>query len=69
MESTRNTYKYVVKRLGRIVYHGVTSDISRREREHKARWSDCKVEQVGKKSTRESALNWRRSHEKSTSSK
>jgi predicted GIY-YIG superfamily endonuclease len=69
MKEDRDTYKYEVKRGSRTVYRGITGDIKRREMEHKARWSDCKVEQVGKKVTRENALKWRREHERHTSSR
>ena len=34
----RNTYKYRFKVGGKVVHCGITSDLARREREHRRRW-------------------------------
>jgi len=54
----RDTYKYKVLRNGAIVYKGVTNDLIRVASEHKARWPDCTIKQVGRKTTRVAALKW-----------
>jgi predicted GIY-YIG superfamily endonuclease len=56
----RDTYKYVLKAGNRIVHRGVTSDLKRREAEHKAHIPQSHVVQVGRRTTREQALEWER---------
>lgn len=57
---TRATYKYRFKVNGEVVYWGITSDLERREREHRRRWPDGHIEQVGVATTHEEAWNWER---------
>ena len=54
----RDTYKYQVMRGKKILYYGITDDLERSAAEHKVRWPDCGVVQVGQKATREGALQW-----------
>ena len=61
MDNSKNTYKYVLKVDGKIVYRGVTNDLKRRQAEHRVRWPDGQVQRVGEKTTMEQALNWMRS--------
>ena len=56
----RDTYKYKVLRNNVIIYRGVTNDLHRAASEHKARYPDCIVKQVGHKTTRVAALKWAR---------
>lgn len=56
----RDTYKYVVKIGKRVVHQGVTSDLKRREAEHKAHSPKSHVVKIGRKTTRERALEWER---------
>lgn len=60
MAKARDTYKYRVKDGNKIVHRGVTNDLERREAEHQARWPNAKLEQVGRRTTREKALEWER---------
>lgn len=54
----RDTYKYKVLRHSAIIYKGATNDLDRIASEHKARWPDCVVKQVGRKTTLVAALKW-----------
>ena len=60
MSKPRNTYKYHVKKGGKIIYRGITIDLERRGAEHKARWPDSHIHKVGRRTTREKALDWER---------
>jgi len=54
------TYKYRFKVDGRVVHHGITTDLQRREREHQRRWPDGIIEQVGKPTSHRDAWEWER---------
>lgn len=54
----RDTYKYHFKIGKKVVYRGITNDLKRREIEHKTRWNTGKIEKIGRKTTRERALDW-----------
>jgi len=56
----RDTYKYHLKDGRRIVHRGITSDLSRREQEHQAEYHGTRIRQVGRRTTREAALDWER---------
>lgn len=56
--SARTTYKYRLKVDGQVVHCGITNDLERREREHRRRWPTGRIEQVGKRTTREDAWRW-----------
>jgi len=56
----RDTYKYHLKHSRRIVHGGVTSSLSQREQEHQTKYPRSKIKQVGKRTTREAALEWER---------
>lgn len=56
----RDTYKYHLKRGGRIVHRGITDDPKRREQEHQQEHPGTKIKQVGRRTTREKALDWER---------
>ena len=60
----RDTYKYVLKSGGVIIYRDVTNDLVRRAQEHKVRYPDSRVIQVGRRTTRAAALAWKRKHER-----
>ena len=57
---TCNTYKYRLKVGDRVVYHGITTDLRRREFEHRRRWSGARIEQVGEATTHREAWEWER---------
>ena len=60
MPSQRDTYKYHVKEGKKVVHRGVTNDLIRRETEHKERFPDSHIEQIGRRTSREAALKWER---------
>lgn len=56
----RDTYKYHLKDGRRVVHRGITNDLSRREQDHQAEYPRSKIRQVGRRTTREAALEWER---------
>ncbi len=56
----RTTFRYRFKVGGKVVYFGITSDLVRREHEHRRRWPTGCIEQVGPPTTREEAWEWER---------
>ncbi len=60
----RDTYKYVLKVRNRIVHRGVTSDLKRREAEHQAHLPDSHIVKIGRRTTRQRALDWERRYDK-----
>ena len=54
------TYKYRFKVDGRVVHHGITTDLERREHEHRHRWPDGFIEQVGQPTSHRDAWEWER---------
>lgn len=67
--STRNTYKYDFKVGNKIRHSGVTNDLDRRESEHRQRWPDGHIVQVGRATTREAAEKWEESKHKAITPK
>ena len=60
MSKERDTYKYHVKVSGKIIYRGITKDLERRGAVHKARRPSSHIVQVGRRTTRDKALEWER---------
>ena len=58
MTRPRNTYKYQFKVGNKIVHAGITTDLERREQEHKQKWSKGHIVQVGRKTTGDAAREW-----------
>lgn len=56
----RDTYKYQLKKGGKVVHRGITNDLNRREAEHQVQYPGTTLKQEGRKVTRESALKWER---------
>ena len=56
----RDTYKYHLKNGKQIVHRGITNDLDRREQEHRAEYPGSQIRQVGRRTTREAALEWER---------
>ncbi len=54
------TFRYHFKVDGRVVHFGFTTDLARREQEHRRRWPMGRIEQVGEPTTREEAWKWER---------
>ena len=60
MAKERDTYKYQLKDSKKVVHRGITYDLERREAEHQQQFPGSRIEQVGRRTTRESALKWER---------
>ena len=58
MAATADTFKYELKVDGEVVFRGVTSDLARRESEHRVRWPEGTVEKIGRRTTSAAALKW-----------
>lgn len=56
----RDTYKYHLKDGQRVVHRGITSDTARREAEHQEEYPNSRIVQIGRRTTREAALDWER---------
>ena len=56
----KNTYKYHLKKGRRVLRRGITDDIMRREAEHQRDYPGCRIQQVGRRTTRAAALKWQR---------
>lgn len=54
------TFKYRFKVDGQVVHCGFTTDLARREQEHRRRWPTGRIEQVGGPTTHEEAWEWER---------
>jgi predicted GIY-YIG superfamily endonuclease len=58
MAKKRDTYKYQYKVGKKIVHGGITKDLERREQEHKQKWPNGHIRQVGRRTTEEGARKW-----------
>ncbi len=58
MGKQRNTYRYYFKIGNKILHGGITTDLERREMEHKQKWTNGHIYQVGNKTTEEAARKW-----------
>ena len=56
--SSRNTYRYQLKVGDRVVYFGFTTDLQRREQEHRGRWPNATIEPVGEPTSHREAWEW-----------
>ena len=61
-QDSRDYYKYHFKVGNRRVHGGITSDLERREGQHLQRWPNGHVSQVGRRTTKDAALEWEREH-------
>ena len=57
---SRTTFKYRFKVRDNVVYCGITTDLRRREHEHRRRWPTGCIEQAGPPTTHEEAWKWER---------
>ncbi|MDE0453190.1 MAG: hypothetical protein OXI90_15665 [Gammaproteobacteria bacterium] len=57
---TAATYRYRFLVGSRIVHQGITTDLERREREHRRRWPDGRIEAVGGPTSHAEAWEWER---------
>ena len=58
--AARTTYKYRFKVDGNVVLYGITTDLKRRENEHRRRWPNGRIEQVGNRTTHQAAWIWQK---------
>lgn len=56
----KNTYKYQLKVGHKVILRNITYDLNRREAEHQNDYPGSRIEQIGRKTTREAALKWLR---------
>ncbi len=57
----RDTYKYHFKLGNKIVHTGITSDLDRRQAEHRNAYGETgKIQKVGNVTTKDAALKWER---------
>ena len=57
-EPVSAAYRYRFLVDDRIVCHGITTDLCRREREHRRRWPGGHIEQVGGTTSHREAWDW-----------
>lgn len=58
MGKPRDTYKYHLIKDRKVVHRGITDDLERREREHQQEYPESRTKQIGRRTTREKALEW-----------
>ena len=58
MGKPRDTYKYHLKLGNKIVHKGITDDLPRRQREHQEAFPKAKIKPIGRRTTRDKALEW-----------
>jgi predicted GIY-YIG superfamily endonuclease len=64
MVKKRDTFTYDYKVGQKIVHSGITDDLERRENQHQQRWPTGHIKQIGAVKTREAALKWEESKQK-----
>ncbi len=60
MAKERNTYKYHLKLGSKIIDRSITDNLVRREASHQEEFPGSRVVQVGRRTTRQAALEWER---------
>ncbi len=55
---TLPTYRYVLRVDGKVVYHGFTTHLDAKLRQHKRRYPRAVIEQVGEPTTHSDAYRW-----------
>lgn len=60
----KDTYKFVVKRKGRIIHRDICFDLGKLASAWKAKYPDCQVIQIGQKTTISAAIKWKRRYER-----
>ena len=63
----RDTYKYHLKQGPKTIRSGITNDLERREKEHqRVLGEDVRLEQVGRRTTRDAAREWEKEQKHGT---
>ena len=60
MAKERDTHKYHLKEGKQVVHRGITYDLERREAQHQEQFPGSRIQQVGRKVTRDAGLKWER---------
>ena len=60
MAAERDTLKYHLKMGKQVVHRGITYDLERREAQHQEQFPGSRIQQVGRRATRDAALKWER---------
>lgn len=60
MGKSRDTYKYHLIKDRKVVHRGITDDKDRREGEHQQEFPGSRLKPIGRRTTREAALDWER---------
>ena len=58
--ANRDTYKYHFKDGNKVIHRGITDDLERREQEHLQHFGRGHLKPIGRRTTRDAALNWER---------
>jgi len=66
MGKPRDTYKYHLIKNRKVVHRGITDDPVRRGREHQQEFPKSSLKPIGRRTTREAALEWERKGGKRT---
>jgi len=66
MAKPRDTYKYHVIKDRKIAHRGIAEDLKRRGQEHQQEYPGSRIKQIGRRTTREAALEWEREGGKRT---
>ena len=61
-QKPRTWYKYHQKVGNKIVHGGITRDLERREEEHQQKWPKSHITPVGRRTTKDAALDWEEDH-------
>lgn len=56
----KNTFKYHLKLGRKVIHRGITDDLTRRETEHRRDHPRSRIQQIGRRTTRDAALKWER---------
>lgn len=66
MAKERDTYKYHLKLGNKIILRSITDDLVQREANHQKEFPGSRVVQVGRRTTRQGALEWERRMKRAT---
>ena len=60
MADVKDTFKYHMKRAGKVVTRGITTDLTRQEADHQSAFPGATIKQVGRRTTHKAAVQWER---------
>lgn len=56
----KNTYKYQLKIGRKVILRSIAENLGQRELEHQQEFPNSRIKQIGRKTTRQAALDWER---------